>query len=201
MAGKVVGMALYPERRAISSMRSTGRPTSTRKEGGTTDSVCAPLFSTLNSMAVNSPATAEWASKIFGRYERTEYRLAYAPREVTSKEEIVNRETVPPGDLLALPAANRKNGIQGFHISAEIGAWFSEVQGDWIAENLLPPDPSVPAYLPRPVSHQYLLPWDDQDLARLKLTREAEGPKDPPPRQEIVPEASQLRVVEPMDPE
>ena len=127
-------------------------------------------------LPLSSAVTAEWASRILGKYERREYRKGYSGGNDSASEEIVNREAVKPSELLSLPQANPKNGIQGYFISSEIGAWRATIPGDVVSKTLLPADPNVPDFLPRPASHQYLTPWNDDDLARLKLKQEPEAP-------------------------
>jgi hypothetical protein len=142
--------------------------------------------SNLSILGLNSPATAKWASEILGRYERTEVRRTSGTGGDSLQEQIVNRETVMPSELLALPSANPKNGIPGYHVAPDIGAWFTAIPGDRVRRELMSSDPDVPNFVPRPTAHQYLRPWDHRDLARLGLEPEADAgidaatPRHPP---------------------
>ena len=153
----------------------------------------------LGFLGLSSAASAEWAGRVLGKYERREYRRGYSGGD-TASEEIVHRDAVMPSELLGLPQANPSNGIQGYFISSEIGAWHATIPGDWVSKTLLPADPTVPNFIERPASHQYLRPWDDADLARLKLKREPDGPDnsapgDPPDGE--TPDNSRLRIITP----
>ena len=135
----------------------------------------------LGFLGLNSPASAEWASRLLGKYERREFRRGHSESGPSSSEQIVCRDAVMPSDLLNLPQANPRNGIEGYFISSEIGAWSVRISGEFVSEHLIPADPDVPNFIPRPTSHQYLRPWDDDDLARLKLKREPDDPNLPTP--------------------
>lgn len=164
-------------------------------------------------LGLNSPATADWASKLLGQYERREHResvtrdhtshtqenqTTYTDKDqTTSAEQIVSRKTVLPAELLSLPSANPKNGIHGYHISPDVGAWFAKIPGRWVNRNCCPPHPGVPNHVPRPASHQYLLPWDEHDLARLHLEPLPDQPAAPQSHEADTHEARRLRIVTP----
>jgi len=154
--------------------------------------------SQISVLGLNSPATAEWASKVLGRYEQTEYHSSFGREGETRTEQVVNREAVMPSELLELPSANPRNGIRGYHICPDIGAWCAELPGRWVSESLLPPDPDISNFIPRPKSHHYLEPWDAKDLTRLQLQPEDGTPQQKTETPVSSPTDSPLRVVTPI---
>jgi hypothetical protein len=68
--------------------------------------------------------------------------------------------------------------LTGYALSPYVdGAWQFNIPGAWVAKHLPRANPFVPAFVPRPAEHQYLPPFTDEDLARLKLRREPRLPR------------------------
>lgn len=130
-------------------------------------------------LRLHSPATAQWASELLGDYEVREVEISVSGgpggNTTTKRQNVVKRQCVLPSELLSLPPASPANGVHGYHLSAYAGAWFVRLPGNWIDQCLMPRRREVPNFIPRPGQHQYLLPWNETDLARLKLPLPGQG--------------------------
>jgi hypothetical protein len=154
-------------------------------------------------LRVKSDGTARWASQSVGELERYEYHDSYTKGDhggsKTTTEQLVKREAVLPSEFMCLPATNPENGLSGFYLSPEIGAYRTVLSGEFLAESLLLRNMQVPDVVPRPVEDQYLKPWTDEDLCRLGLSDpdlppddldvvepKPQHPPEAPPRLKIV---------------
>jgi type IV secretory pathway TraG/TraD family ATPase VirD4 len=128
-------------------------------------------------LRTDSPMTAEWASSLFGSREVLEYRMTESSGQskagkqtsTTQSEQLQKRETVLPSELMALPTSGPDNGLCGYYIIPELGAYRADVEWKWIEANLAPIDTSVPNLVKRPSEHQYLSAWTSTDAQRLRL--------------------------------
>jgi hypothetical protein len=123
--------------------------------------------------------TATWQADRLGDYEFDETNVTVTSQagggaSVACARHVANRKAVMSSEFLSLPATNPENGLTGFYVSSFVGAWKSHLPGEYLSRELLPPDPSVPDFVPRPEDHEVLLPWTVEDFRRLGLD------EDPP---------------------
>lgn len=147
-------------------------------------------------LRVESPETAEWASRVVGEYEAMEIKKSQGPNggPPSLTEDIVRRPSLLPSEFTALPVTNPTNGLTGAFVSPVTGAYRHTLSGSLLSQSLIPPDCSVPDYLPRPDSQQYLRPWDADDRTRLGWVL---APQHNPHQNPTiaVPKANKLKVV------
>ncbi len=72
-------------------------------------------------------------------------------------------------ELLYLPPTSPANGLTGYYVAPEIGAYKSTLSGTHLRERLTAPLETVCGFQPRPAEEQYLKGWDDLDYERLNL--------------------------------
>jgi hypothetical protein len=111
--------------------------------------------------------SAEWASKLVGEVEFEET----APG--ASAASIVKRRALMPETFKELPEPTPKTGLRAVFITPYTGAYTYTVPGREIAAVRGLTRTDVPNIVPRPKSHQELLPWTEDDYRRLGLTQEA----------------------------
>jgi hypothetical protein len=110
-------------------------------------------------------------------YRMTESSAKSKSGKQTSKsesEQVQKRETVLPSEIMGLPTSGPENGLCGYYIIPEIGAYRADVTWNQIENALMPPDSSVKNVVKRPSEHQYLAPWSNADYQRLGLDSKAE---------------------------
>jgi Type IV secretion-system coupling protein DNA-binding domain len=138
-------------------------------------------------LRTDSPMTAEWASSLLGSREVLEYRVTESSAKSKSgkqtstsqSEQVQKRETVLPSEIMALPTSGPENGLCGYYIIPEIGAYRADVPWSQIENALMPPDLDVANVMKRPSEHQYLAPWNNADRKRLGLDSKVEQIKIP----------------------
>jgi len=81
----------------------------------------------------------------------------------------MKREGTLSSELLYLKRTSPKNGLTGYYIAPDIGAYRSTLSGSYLSQTLIPPDEGVAAFESRPIEDQYLKPWDRGDYQRLNL--------------------------------
>jgi type IV secretory pathway TraG/TraD family ATPase VirD4 len=127
-------------------------------------------------LRLNSPGTAEWASKIIGGEEVLESRAGSSRHRESARplagsegnsvsHGIAQRPLVLPSELMALPETSPENGLTGFVVTPLTGPYRMQLSGEWLAEQLRPPQTSFPNLVPRPEGDQYLRPWMKGDSA------------------------------------
>jgi len=125
-----------------------------------------------------SSETAAWASKLMGDYERVEVRLSTSTngtrRSKTKSEDRRKTEAVLPSEFLTLPLTNAANGLPGFYMSPELGAYRTTTP---LADILGNEQGTEPDFIPRPDQDQWLERWSESDFERLGIT--ATAPIDP----------------------
>ena len=122
-------------------------------------------------LRLESPGTAEWASRVIGQTEQWEHQVTTAPAGDSTTHQRTKRDGVLPSELLSLPPASREGGLSGFFVVPEVGAFHRTVSSHAI-ESLLRPKGEAPDFIPRPVEQQYLRPWSEEDMDRLGIRRE-----------------------------
>ncbi len=129
-------------------------------------------------LLLQSPETARWAADVLGKFLRTVLRRAWNHKgEMSESEHDVERDAMLPSEFMTFPPTGPSRGLTGVFLCPWVGAFLRTIPWSFISENLVPPDPSVPDFIPRPEEDQYLPPLDDDDLRRLNLM----PPSAPPP--------------------
>lgn len=130
-------------------------------------------------LRLNSPETAEWASKLHGRREVIETARSQnrsrnfrslgmdhgGSSGVSLSNGVALRDVVLDSEFLDLPETTPTNGLSAYFLSPMTGAFRDRIPGDWIRDHLRPSHHGTPNALPRPEREQFLRPWDDQDSA------------------------------------
>jgi hypothetical protein len=70
---------------------------------------------------------------------------------------------------MAIPTSGPQNGLCGYYIIPEIGAYRADVVWSSIEAHLAPIDSSVPNVVKRPSEDQYLIPLSAMDCRRLGI--------------------------------
>jgi type IV secretory pathway TraG/TraD family ATPase VirD4 len=144
---------------------------------------------------IECPESAEYASKVFGEAEIIQKSTSYTsggqgPTTTNSFNNIVTR-VVLPSEFMSIPICNLENGLLGFvsisnHGCSRIDIPPGELFNGW----LLPPDRTVPDFLPRDSIHQFLKPWTSEQesvfapklKASKKRTKKSNATTALPPR-------------------
>lgn len=141
-------------------------------------------------LRVNSPDTARWASKVIGTSEFLETHhsvsQSHSFRQAGLRSDnsmgrsasngITQRDLVLASELLDLPETSIERGLTGYFINPVSGVFRDSISGDWLRAHLLPCDPNVPNFIPRPDSAQYLRPWTSDDTQLLGTSRAGATP-------------------------
>ncbi len=143
-------------------------------------------------LRMESPGTAEWASRVVGQTEQWEHQVTTAPAGDSTTHQRTKRDGVLPSEFLSLPPASRDGGLSGYFVVPEVGAFHRTVPPRAIGD-LLRPKGEEADFVPRPVEEQYLRPWTEDDLRRLGLPDL--GTPTPPPANPTGPSRGTLRVV------
>ncbi len=125
-------------------------------------------------LRLNSPETAEWASKLIGSEEVLESRAGSSRNRDNTRplagsqgdsisHGITQRPVVLPSELLGLPETTPENGLTSFVVSPLTGPYRMHLSGEWLARKLRPSRTDIPNFLPRPECDQYLRPWAGDD--------------------------------------
>ncbi len=134
-------------------------------------------------LRLDSPATAEWAAQVFGERELWEKSTTTAGGQNGSHDStnwhIVKRESVLASEFQSLLATNPANGLHGYYLTPQIGAYKSTLPGNWISQALIKPRKDIDNIVPRDVEDQYLAPWTDEDRKRLGLPTSDRNKKAP----------------------
>jgi hypothetical protein len=151
-------------------------------------------------LRTESPETAAWQSRVVGEFEQLELKKNQPPGggPPSLTEDVTRRASVLPSEFTDLPVTNRANGLTGYFVSPVTGAYRHTIPAAELDARLIPPDRSVPDYLPRPDGHQYLRPWDADDRARLGLGHpppSTQPPGSQPPPAPQPPAKPKLKVI------
>jgi len=131
-------------------------------------------------LRMESPGSAEWASKIVGQYETIEVFRSEntSGRGVFSgghnlSEQRVLKDTVLPSEFYAIPATNKHNGLTGYYTSPLLGAYrATTVPADIEPVVVSEAAENQHAIVYRPESDQWLRDWSAKDKQRLSLPME-----------------------------
>lgn len=127
---------------------------------------------------LESPGTAEWASRLIGQTEQWDHQVTTAPAGDSTTHQRTKRDGVLPSEFLSLPPASRDGGFSGYFVVPAVGTFHRTVPPRSIAK-LLREKGETPDFVPRPVAEQYLRPWTADDFKRLSLS-ELDVPTPPP---------------------
>ncbi|MCX6378960.1 MAG: type IV secretion system DNA-binding domain-containing protein [Armatimonadetes bacterium] len=140
---------------------------------------------------VINPETARWASELFGEADievSGSSEQIGGPFSQSVSEKIERKTLVSTYELLTMPKLNPIHGMSGYLKSPvlersqalvgyspreRISSW-ERAQGDEFSwdkaiKDYLPAVANVPAFEPRDVSQQYLMPWNEEEIRAIGL--------------------------------
>lgn len=131
-------------------------------------------------LRLNSPETAAWASKLIGSREVLETRHGHSRSYHSALQTLpgtgssvshglATRPLVLDSEIMGLPPTSFDTGLSAYVVTPWTGAFHEHLSGDWLRQNLRPPEARVPNFLPSPAPHQYLRPWGPEDEAILRF--------------------------------
>ena len=127
------------------------------------------------------PETAEAASRLFGDQDIDQYTTSHTSGKhssTTTNHQIVTRRTVLPSEFLNTERCSKSNGLAGYYRTQFYGCSEGTLDGEDVFDNLLlPPDPSVPDFIPRSMKSQLLRGWKKSDRIRLGLPERLPTPE------------------------
>ena len=135
---------------------------------------------------LNSPTSAEYASKIIGEvinrettHSRNVNREDLFDRSYGQNQQLQQRFAVIASEFLNIPVTNPQNGLRGYQRIAEK---VIKLQMPWreVEQKLLLPETSafpVKAFDPVPDDYQWLKPFTQEDYARLNINLETQQPQ------------------------
>lgn len=127
-------------------------------------------------LRMESEASATWASKTLGQYETIE---SFRSENQTGwfqniSEQRVQRDAVLASEFFGIPITNPTNGLTGYFITSEDGAYRGTIPGRELS-SLKPSCRSESnAASGTTNSWQWLSDWEEADFRRLKLQRKVE---------------------------
>ncbi|HMP71600.1 MAG TPA: type IV secretion system DNA-binding domain-containing protein, partial [Pirellulaceae bacterium] len=132
---------------------------------------------------IECPETAEFASKTLGGREliQKSNSQTYGQHGSTthSYQNIISR-TMLPSEFLSMPACTSENGLFGIVTLRNIGCTTIHVHPvDLFEHMLVSPEPNVPDFVPRDVSHQYMPDWTPEQREQFAPARK-KGKGTPP---------------------
>jgi hypothetical protein len=150
-------------------------------------------FSNKAILRLESDTTAAWAASIFGEFERYEYPVSEVEEgKQSTREELQKRESILPAEFLTIKPTNPENGLTGYYLSPEIGAYRATLPWSFAFEELI--RPASPEKCPKFIARNippFVADWSEEDRKRLCLkapsqdgtasndaTQEQDGDKD-----------------------
>jgi hypothetical protein len=71
---------------------------------------------------------------------------------------------------MSVDPCTRENGLTGYFMIRSVGCYKTTFDGaELFDEALIPPDPDVPEFIPRPVEVQFIKPWTAEQVARFAV--------------------------------
>jgi len=150
---------------------------------------------------VECPETGRWLSDLIGEQEVDQYthsqtRSSQGGPSSTTNHQIVTRRAVLPSELMSVDPCSRDNGLTGYFMVRSVGCYKTTLDGDELFdEALIPPDPNVPEFIPRPVETQFLKPWTDEQAACFGVP----PPKSREEKRRPQQERKQVPIMDPLD--
>lgn len=134
-------------------------------------------------LRIESPDTADWASRSFGDFEQSEvnFSTTAAADGTTSRtvaEQRQARASILPSEFMQLKTYNKKAGLEAFYLTRRYGAFKASYTYQQVQANIGTLDKRISAVDIADDQWQYLEPWTDADAKRLGLPDEK--PKDAP---------------------
>jgi hypothetical protein len=121
--------------------------------------------------------SARWASDMLGKVGLYEYDPSWDPEgRMSETRRYVERDAMLPSEFMTFPPTGPATGLTGVFICPWVGAFKGTIPWSTIMDMLVQPDPSVPNFIPRPASDQYLKPFTAEDLKRLGI-QPSNGPR------------------------
>jgi hypothetical protein len=117
-------------------------------------------------LSVSDKISATWASEVIGSQTTWDGKNQNSMR---------TKAVVPASELIDLPVINPRLeiGLKGFYSSKVVH--HHTYPFSFIKKTLLPPDESIPKFIPAPAQYKHLKDWDEDDIARLGIGDLLEG--------------------------
>ncbi|MCY2966467.1 MAG: type IV secretion system DNA-binding domain-containing protein [Planctomycetota bacterium] len=116
------------------------------------------------------PATADWASRLIGDQEvvqlsHSSTSSSHGSSSTTSRSSAIRR-AILPSEFMSIPPTSREDGVTGYFLLRREGCFLANFSGDTVFQDWLEPNlPSVPDFVPREITAQYLAPWKGEQAA------------------------------------
>lgn len=132
-------------------------------------------------LRLESPASAQWASELFGKCEELDRRESWSRsrsgrgllptcgRGRTRTEQRLTTEAVLASEVMTLPPTGPETGLSGFFLTRAGGAYRQTLSWPELRAGAPPRARGIPDFSPRPANAQYLREWGPEDHARLSL--------------------------------
>lgn len=125
-------------------------------------------------LRIESPETADWASRSFGDLERPEINQSVTRSKdgvtKTFAEQRQLRASVLASQFMTLPTCGPQNGLEGYYLLRSFGGYQASYAWDQVMKQVGPVH-NVKALDEAPKEWQYLAAWSDGDAARLNIHR------------------------------
>lgn len=174
------------------------------------DNVASEITGLCNNKAIlllESPPSAQWASELFGKAELIDRRESISRNQQQGRwsllpgrnrsisEQRLTTDSVLASEIMTLPPASPENGLQGFFITRERGAYRQTVTWGKMAPMTRRGIKDEANFLPRPGEQQYLREWDFADHVRLGIKQlcSVSADKDKPEKKNSVTTLKRVR--------
>ena len=129
-------------------------------------------------LRMESDSSASWASKLLGQYETIEVFRSdnQSGWNQNISEQRVQKDAVMASEFFNIPVTNPKNGLAGYFITSEDGAYRGTIRPSVLAQIVI--DKKEPTFEYNPEStdgKQWLSDWEESDWHRLKIKRKSEA--------------------------
>lgn len=122
-------------------------------------------------LRIESPETAEWASRSVGDQELIQLNETWAtkgPQKTASvTTSVQTRAEVLASEFMDLPATGRGNGLHGVYMNRVVGAYKTHDAWSDVIENIGVIDSKVKTFIEAPMDWQYLEDWSNKDATLL----------------------------------
>jgi hypothetical protein len=130
---------------------------------------------------VNCPDTSDYMSRCIGEQEIEQITISrtYSQQNSTThNQQFVTKRAVLPSEFMGLEPCTAENGLSGYFLVRSAGCYQATIPTEELFDGtLVPPDPSVPDFVPRPVSTQFLRPWTEEQAAKFGALLPKRGSK------------------------
>jgi type IV secretory pathway TraG/TraD family ATPase VirD4 len=130
-------------------------------------------------------ATAEHFSQLVGEQEIVSVSTSYTSGNQSSSSTISYgrqvKKALLASQLMGIRPCSIENGLTGYCMSPHYGIYKTHLDGHELFNyELIPPDPHVPHFIPRPLHHQMLRDWTKSEARQLGLLRKPKRSKGLP---------------------